>query len=139
MDDLRMKFFKQRKNNLIHIHPPLARKRRWCFYFGRICTRLSIIGVDKRGCLEAKAPPIEMPPMIKMRQKTYCFFSFSFFQHLRLQQYMCTTVIYYKIDHQGALGPLNSIFADQFKRINLVKLRFFVLKVATLGPYLIFL
>ena len=36
-------------------------------------------------------------------------------------------------------GPLFSIFANQFKRITRVKLRVFVLKVATSGPHLTFL
>ena len=47
--------------------------------------------------------PIEMLPMIKMSQKDYCFFCNSFFQHLRVQQYMHTTVIN-NID-QGGPGP----------------------------------
>ena len=43
-------------------------------------------------------PPIEMLPMIKTSQKDYCFFSFSFFWHLCVQQYKRTTVINYNSD-----------------------------------------
>ena len=39
----------------------------------------------------------------------------------------------------GGSGPLNLIFVDQFKRINRVKLRVFILKVANYGPHLTFL
>ena len=40
---------------------------------------------------------------------------------------------------QGARGPLNLIFANQFKRITRVKLRVCILKVANSGPQVPFL
>ena len=39
----------------------------------------------------------------------------------------------------GGPGPLNLMFANQFKRIIRVKLRVFILKVANWGPHLTFL
>ena len=39
----------------------------------------------------------------------------------------------------GGPGPLNLMFANQFKRITRVKLKVFILKVANLGPHLTFL
>ena len=39
----------------------------------------------------------------------------------------------------GAPGPLNSIFASQFKRITWKKRRVFALEVAISGPHLAFL
>ena len=68
------------------------------------------IGVAKGG--GRATPPIEMLPMIKVSQKILLFFSF--FSFLRVQQYMHTTVINNNIDSRG-LGPLNLIFANQFK------------------------
>ena len=38
----------------------------------------------------------------------------------------------------GGPGPLNLIFANQFKRVTQVKIRIFILKVANSGPYVIF-
>ena len=58
-------------------------------------------------------PPIEMLPMIKISQKRLCFFSLSFFQHLRVQQYTRTKVINKNID-RGGPGSFNLIFANQF-------------------------
>ena len=57
---------------------------------------------------------IEMLSIIKMSQKDYCFFSFTFFYHLRIQQYTRTAVINNIFD-PGSLGPLNLIFTNQFK------------------------
>ena len=51
----------------------------------------------------------------KYHKNDYCFFSFSFFLFLRVQQYTRTTVINNNIDPRGP-GPLNLIFANQFKR-----------------------
>ena len=42
------------------------------------------------------------------------------------------------IDLRGP-GPLNLMFANQFKRITRVKLEVFILKVANVGPYVTFL
>ena len=39
----------------------------------------------------------------------------------------------------GGPGPLNLMFANQFKRITLVKFRVFILKVANSGSHLTFL
>ena len=70
--------------------------------------------------------------------KVYCFFRFSFFQHVRVQQYMCITVINNNNDDLGGPGFLNSFFGNQFKCITRVKLRVFVLKVATSGAHVTF-
>ena len=43
------------------------------------------------------------------------------------------------MEDQGPLVPLNSIFANQFKRITRKKLRAFVLKVAISDPHIAFL
>ena len=40
---------------------------------------------------------------------------------------------------QGVPGPLNLMFANQFKRITRVKLRVFILKVANSGLHVTFL
>ena len=37
--------------------------------------------------------------------------------------------------HPGGSGPLNLMFANQFKRITRVNLRVFILKVANWGPH----
>ena len=66
------------------------------------------------GVARAPPPPIEMLLMLKCHKKVYCFFSLSFFQHLREQRYTHTTVINNNIDPDGP-GPLNIIFAKQFK------------------------
>ena len=39
----------------------------------------------------------------------------------------------------GGQGPLNLMFANQFKRITRVKLRVFIPKVANSGPHVTFL
>ena len=69
--------------------------------------------------------------------KKPCFFSFSWLYHLCVQQYTRTTIISNNIDKEGS-GPLNSFFPNRFKCITQVKLRVFVLKVATSGPDLTF-
>ena len=72
------------------------------------------------------------PPQPKFRQwqkcdkKAYCFFSFSFF--LAFVAYNSKKQQYWK---PGARAPLSSIFANQFKCITRVKIRVFLLKVAT--------
>ena len=79
------------------------------------------------GVAKGPAPPsIEMPPMTT----NLFFFSFSFFQHLRVQQYTRTTVINNYINNQGAQAPQFN-FSNQFKCIALMKLGFFVPKVIT--------
>ena len=40
---------------------------------------------------------------------------------------------------QGTRGPINLIFANQFKRTNPSKTKGFYLKVANLGPHVTFL
>ena len=69
--------------------------------------------------------------MIKMSQKRLLFLQF-------LLTSSRTTVIDNNIDPKGP-GPLNLMFANQFKRITRVKLRVFILKVANSGPHVTFL
>ena len=83
---------------------------------------------------ESPGPPsIEMQPVIKMSQKRLLFFQFQF-----LLASSRTTAINNNSD-LGGPGPLNLIFANQFKCITQVKLRVFILKVTNSGPHLIFL
>ena len=69
--------------------------------------------------------------MTKVWQKKPCFFIFSFFLHLCIQQYTRTTVINNKQYSRpgGPAYPLNLIFSNQFKRITRVKSRIFVRKL----------
>ena len=62
-----------------------------------------------RGAQGARAPPIEMLPIIKMSQKRLLFFQFQF-----LLASLRTIVINNNID-PGGLGPFNLIFANQLK------------------------
>ena len=66
---------------------------------------ISVAGGGGRG-QEARLL-IEMLPMIKCHKKDYCFFSLSFFQHLRVQQYTRTAVINYNIDRRPGLTRFN--------------------------------
>ena len=75
-------------------------------------------------------PPIEMLPMIKMSQKKLLFLQFQF-----LLESSRATAINNNSDLEGP-GPLNLIFANQFKRITQVKLRVLILKLANSGPHL---
>ena len=61
--------------------------------------------------------------------------SFSIF---RAEHYTRSTVITNNSDDQGARAPLNSSFANHFKCITRVKLRVFVLKIASSSPLLTF-
>ena len=63
--------------------------------------------------------------------KKSCFFIFSFFLHLRVQQYTRTTTINNNIDDQEARAP-------SIRFCQLIE-KGFVVKVATLDPHLTFL
>ena len=94
-------------------------------------TIYSTIGIARR--VGGQGPSqIEMLPMIKMSQKRLLLFLQFLLASSR------TTAINNIIDPRGT-GPLNLIFANQFKCITRVKLRIFFLKVANAGRHLTFL
>ena len=53
--------------------------RTWNFFQIASCNEYLFGGLVHRRSQGARAPPIEMVLTIKMSQKDYCFFSFSFF------------------------------------------------------------
>ena len=60
-----------------------------------------------------------------------------YFSVFRVQRFLLAFVN--NIDDHGPLAPLNSIFANQFKRLTQEKLRVLILKFAISGLYLTFL
>ena len=88
-----------------------------------------------------RAPSIEMPPMTKACQKSLVssflvsFSNFAYNSTLVQQQFTINNVD----DQETRRIPTNSSFSNQFKHITKVKLRVFVLKVATSSSHLNFL
>ena len=89
--------------------------------------------------MEPGPPPIEMRPMIKMRQKKPVVSSVSiFFSSFCVKQYTRTEVINNNIDNQRA-GPLQFNFCQSIKMNNLAEIKGFYRKIATSGSQLTFL